>query len=346
MGTPNVATQAGGGFQWDIIWKEADQSRGERKVQETVNESFDCCPNPDCDSIYAPIITRDGDLVCRFCGWLVGSGLLVSSHSDGQRTFVSYFGYNPLFHLNERIANLSCTDPRIPDDLFELVKEEHARGHYPSDSTLWYEDIGEILKTVVVPAALAEKYRGKRYKYSALTDMKKKFHERWITIRYRLTGHRPPPLDVPTIRLIQERLLAFLAAWRCLRHSAECRGGAGCHKKWGCRFKLPDNSFLIWVFMYDIGGKELAQVYEKYLFYDSKEPLSHCSMKMRQLIATAYRWNGKNAHFDEKNNLYCLEAYKERAWTQSSSYNSIKATPVSTKEEAGGISISSTESSP
>lgn len=299
----------------ELIWRQAEELRDETRGHFLdLHSGAGNCPNPACGCYLHTVATRDGDTVCSICGWVCTSGNVALSFSDGQRAHRAYWGYNPLFHLNERIANLNCTDPHLPDDLFGLVRVEHACGDYPADAALWYGHVGQILRSIIVPHYISEKYRGKRYTCSPLTDMCKKFHERWITLRYRLTGFRPKPLESPIVRGMQQRLVAFIAPWNKLRHSKHCKGGQKCHKRWGCRFKLPDCALLLWLFMHDIGGRELAEVYQPFLFYDGTPPTEKASEHMLRLIATCFRWNGWQAAYDDGSSKWLLEEYKDREW--------------------------------
>lgn len=304
-----------------LIWRQAEELR-EETVAAFVAFHGDTpsperlCPNDACRSALAPVGTRDGDLVCGVCGWVCDSGLCAVTYDDSQRTHRTYYGYNAVFHLNERVANLNCTDPRLPDDLFALVAEVHARWGFAADGSLWHSHIGKILGLVEVPHRLQEKYRGKRYTCAPLTDMRKKFHERWITLRYRLTGDRPPPLSYSLIKGMRDRLVAFLVPWGYLRHGPDCDGGMKCHKRASCRFKLPDNAFLMWLFLADQGGEKVAEPYVPYLFYQGQQPLETCSDHMLRLIATAFRWNGTRAIYDDGDPKWILPQYKDRSWAQ------------------------------
>jgi hypothetical protein len=146
--------------------------------------------------------------------------------------------------------------------------------------------------------------------------MRKKFHERWITIRYRLTDQRPPPLTAAQIRGMQQRLAVFLVPWHKLRHTVECKGGIKCHKRHNCRFKLPDNAFLMWLFLCDIGGTEMADPYVPYLFYNKQKPLSAINEHMKQLVATVFRWNGTRAIYDDGDKRWVLPHLRDREWAQ------------------------------
>jgi hypothetical protein len=299
-----------------LIWRQAEELRDETVADFVALHDSRLCPNRECGSALAPVGTRDGDLVCGVCGWVCDSAVPAVGFDDTQRAHRAYYGYNAVFHLNERVANLNCTDPRLPDDLFALVKEVHARYGFPTDGTLWHGNIGQILGLVEVPFRLQEKYRGKRYTCAPLTDMKKKFHERWITLRYRLTGERPPVLPYSLIKGMRDRLVAFLVPWRRLRHAPDCDGGVRCHKRFPCRFKLPDNAFLMWLFMCDIVGEDGAEPYVPYLFYQGQKPLSSCNDYMLKLIATAFRWNGTRAIYDDGDPKWILPHYRDRPWAQ------------------------------
>lgn len=255
------------------------------------------CHNPACDRCLAPVTTRDGDAVCPGCGFVVDCALPASTFADFSRVSCIYAGYKPLFHLNERIANLDCNDPHVPDDLFALVRDAHAAGGYPTDGTLWYGHIREILRSVTVPPHLQEKYRGRRYTCSPLTDMACKFAERWITLRYRLTGVRPPALPSHAILGMQARLIGFMGAWRVLRHTAECDGAGRCHWRCGCRYKLPSLNLLMSLFLYDIGGEKLSNHYDPYLFYNTNAPSAPALL---QLVAQCFKYNGWTARFDKE----------------------------------------------
>lgn len=301
-----------------LIWGQVDELREDTARSLVALREGPHCNNPACGVGFAPVHTRDGDTVCPACGFVCDSGLPAVGFADGQRGYRAYLGYKPLFHLNERIANLNCTDPRLPGDLYALVKDVHSRWGYPADASLWHEHIGKILGSVGVPGRLAEKYQGKRYKCEPLTDMRKKFHERWITLRYQLTGgERPPPLTSAVVVGMQQRLVAFLIPWQKLRHTESCKGGQRCHKRHGCRFKLPDCSMLMYLFMYDIGGEELADTYKAYLFYDGRRPVDTCNDHLLRLIATCFRWNGWVCFYDDGGDEWCLEAHRGRHWTKN-----------------------------
>lgn len=305
---------------WQRIWEEAGELRGPTKgSREPVDLRAygSTCANPACGCLLHPVQTRDGDSVCFACGWVLDSGLAAFTFDDVGRTHRTYFGYNPLFHLNERIANLNCSDPHLPDDLFALVNVAHSCGDFPTDGSLWHGHIGKILRSIIVPPELQEKYRGRRYTCSALTDMCRKFHERWITLRFRLTGIRPPRLDPHVIKGLQQRLIGFISPWNKLRHTGECKGGLRCHKRYKCRFKLPDCALLIWLFLtdYDPTAK-LAELYAPFLFYNGKSPMETTSERMLQLIACCFRWNRQVASYDTGDDRWILPEHRGREWTR------------------------------
>lgn len=218
-----------------------------------------------------PVVsTPEGDYVCTGCGLVVNSLYIAEGFEDFRRTRCTYPGYKHIFHFNERVANLACDDPRIPMDIFQLILQAHwldseRRGR----SDVWYDDIRRILRSVEVPYEIQEKYRGKRYKCLPLTNLDQKFSERWLTIRFRLTGERPPRLDPTVRRGIQLLFLGILPPFSYLRHKDGCKKERKCHKTFGCAYKLPPYNFIIKELLYVHGGRELYDTYAKYLLHTS-----------------------------------------------------------------------------
>jgi len=107
-----------------------------------------------------------------------------------------------------------------------------------------------------------------------LTNMKEKFHERWITIRYRLTGKRPPHLDRKVIRRIQTLFSCLLPPWNYIRHAPECNREIKCHHVHKCCYKLPTYYFIIKELLFVVQTQEkipdLMKTYEPYLLYSMK----------------------------------------------------------------------------
>lgn len=260
-----------------LIWNQADQFRDETLGVIMATKSS-CCPV--CFSNVAPVVsTRDGDSVCSACGIVVDHGRIDVVFDDFKRSSCNYVGYKHIFHFNERVANLACDDPRIPDDLFALVEVAYRdRCSTGGSEQLWYESVREVLRSVKVPDPLQEKYRGKRYKKLPMTDMEQKFSERWLTIRYRLTGSRPPSITCSARRGIQLLFLGILAPFNYIRHRDECDKRHKCHKKFGCAYKLPPYNFIMKELFFVFGGKELLDIYAPFLLHTTS-PVSLAKIK-------------------------------------------------------------------
>jgi hypothetical protein len=225
---------------------------------------------PTCYTYRDPVlVTAEGDSVCTGCGLVLEHHLVGDSFGDRARCKrYHYPGYKHVFHFNERVANLACDDPTIPPDVFELVEmaywdDSQRRG----SSDLWYDDVRRILRSVEVPYEVREKYRGKRYKMLPLTDLDQKFSERWLTIRYRLTGKGPPDVPPCVRRGIQVLFLGILPPFSYIRHRPGCDGRGKCHKQFGCSYKLPPYNFIIKELLYVFGGRDLMEAYSPYLLH-------------------------------------------------------------------------------
>lgn len=208
-------------------------------------------------------------------------------------------GYKHIFHFNERIANLNCQDPAIPDDLFRLVKNAHRNRLRRRDPPrVWYGYVREILRAVRVPPDLQEKYRGRRYKKLPLTNMEKKFSERWITIRYRLTGRRPVPLEPRDIRALQLLFLGLLAPFNYIRHEDGCKKNGKCHKTHGCAYKLPPYNFIIKELMFVWKGRAYRDRYARYLLHTRSCASTRKIRKIWDQIAAYNMWPRSYAKSD------------------------------------------------
>jgi hypothetical protein len=248
-----------------------------------------------CYTYRDPVVqTAEGDTVCTGCGTVLADHGVVDSFKDRERARrgISYPGYKHVFHFNERVANLACDDPRIELDVFALIHEAYwlDREKRGGDGALWYDDVRRVLRSVTVPHDIAEKYRGKRYKKLPLTDLDQKFSERWLTIRYRLTGDRPPEIDERVRRGIQLLFLGILPPFSHLRHKPECRREHKCHKRHGCAYKLPPYNFIIKELLYVHGGRELLNKYAPYLLHTTSAASLHKIRSQWNLVCEANRW--------------------------------------------------------
>lgn len=246
-----------------------------------------------CYTYRDPVVqTPEGDSVCTGCGVVLADHGILEGFEDYKRSHCTYPGYKHVFHFNERVANLACDDPRIPLDVFTLIHEAYWRDREKrgGERSLWYDDVRRILRSVEVPYDISEKYRGKRYKKLPLTDLDQKFSERWLTIRFRLTGERPPEIDGRVRRGIQLLFLGILPPFSHLRHKEECRRESKCHKKHGCAYKLPPYNFIIKELLYVHGGRELLNRYARYLLHTTSAASLQKIRAQWNLVCEANRW--------------------------------------------------------
>lgn len=74
--------------------------------------------------------------------------------------------------------------------------------------------------------------------------MNKKFTERWIRIRYEMTGLRPPPIT-PEMRIdLQDLFLKVNLAWQFVRHDKRCDGTDCALPGYKCRHNLGNYGFI------------------------------------------------------------------------------------------------------
>lgn len=273
-----------------FIWQQASDCRDETKayILVSLHSGFNFCPH--CASGEPLVATRDADEVCLDCGVVVRSRMARFSFADLERTHRSaYIGYKHVFHFNERLANLDCADPCIPEDVFALVELAFERRRdLPRGADMGYADVRSLLRSVIVPADIGEKYRGKRYKMLPLTNLCDKFSERWLTIRYRLTGHRPPPLARDLKQRLQMYFCGILAPFGKIRHKPECDAGLGCHKRFGCEYKLPPYAFIMKELLFLVGGPGLLLTYEDYLIHKTTD---RCMAKLRRTWEAIANYN-------------------------------------------------------
>jgi hypothetical protein len=79
-------------------------------------------------------------------GHMLSSNQFFSSESKGR--------YKPVFHWNERIAQMSLTDPPLPDNILAEITEEADSGEYEDRSTFSRATVTVILKKLEL-----QKYR-------------------------------------------------------------------------------------------------------------------------------------------------------------------------------------------
>jgi hypothetical protein len=146
---------------------------------------------PECWSTDLPVRTDVCDDVCGDCGFVISEVLF-----DRIPFYVRALKgtYKRIFHWNERMALFRMQDPWLPDDIMDLIEAESVKEIYPCVTEFVYHDVAAVLGAVKVPEWMQEKYRSTKYKCRPMKDLMR-FREKWLQIKWRLTGVKPvdPP---------------------------------------------------------------------------------------------------------------------------------------------------------
>jgi hypothetical protein len=228
---------------------------------------------PECKNNRYFIETRDNDVVCQVCGFVIGDGEGEYCRSiDGidydrcsdahsiQNKLVEILGpskyakfeyprgwtYKALFHGSERIAQLDCIDPEIPASVMEIIRTGYRNSKYYKHD-VGRKEISEILEPLTWPAdQVFNKNKRRRVK-----SVRKVFLERWIRIRYELTGNRPPSMCDAFKQRFKELFCLVVSKWVRIRHGPLCPARTSDMAKCvnprqnGCRHNLPNYN---WIF--------------------------------------------------------------------------------------------------
>lgn len=131
-----------------------------------------------------------GELVCTSCG-AVNSEHMPIDHVVFNNRDVVYKTYKRIHHFAERMSQLCCREPKIPEEHMELIFEAHL-GLLLSDedyasrfeaNPFNQHLIRKVLRSVIITKELEEKYRSRKFKRRLFT--KKRFFEKYVsTIRW------------------------------------------------------------------------------------------------------------------------------------------------------------------
>lgn len=131
-------------------------------------------------------------------------------------------------------------------------------------------------------------------KHCRCKSVRKVYLERWVRIRYELTGQRPRPMPYDLIQELEIRFLRVVRSWNYVRHHPDCPGNWGipCHKKkkYKCRHNLPNYGFMFLQFFQDILAKDKEGKFEyvkEYFPYiktlETPTRMNHLKQKWREL---------------------------------------------------------------
>jgi len=223
----------------------------------------------ECRSSYF-VETRDGDQVCESCGNVAGrsdEGFntcidSIDFNRCGDVNFskiklIQVWGpkkyrkqenpkgwtYKALFHGAERIAQLDCSDPEIPATVMASIRAVY-RQNYKPGQYIGRKEVGDILEHVSWPEDQLKNKKGKERTKS----VRKVYLERWIRIRYELTGLRPEPVPEEFKEAFKQLFCAVVRGWCIVRHGLNCpaRRSSMCYapRQNGCRHNLPNYNFI------------------------------------------------------------------------------------------------------
>lgn len=219
-----------------------------RRTMETGEEDIQIeaverrCPECGCTDLQD--VLPEDETVCTNCGLVVFDQAFMERRGPPKESTLEYWKgvldaakaeakalpkgctYQAIFHYNERLAQLDCTDPDIPKPLMDAIRKLHLeRASGPGGREYLRQPFTrefierEILAHVSWPKdLLINKKRNLRRKTPLQT-----FSERWIRIRYELTGLRPRPMTIEFRKAMQELFKDIANSWPEVRHDPHCR---------------------------------------------------------------------------------------------------------------------------
>lgn len=187
------------------------------------------------------VITEERRCVCTNCGAINDyafetSGFLQKAMRDS---------YKRITHLNERISQWFMVEPPMPDPLYELFENAAFEPTFPNFEDFSKEDVRAVCKSIKVPPDLQEEYRSQKFKKKPLLNLNR-FVEKWITLRWKLSGVRPATIDSNGLEQLRTLFNAIQMPFECVRHKPQCDGKIRkCHKVYKCRHNFINYNFTI-----------------------------------------------------------------------------------------------------
>lgn len=125
------------------------------------------------------VVHRDDSVVCTECGQVLTDHGSLTNVDPLCNTNHKLSSYRRKHHINERLSQLNINESAVPDKLMRHLKKYL----FPI-----FEACGDITKPHVQRAL---QYLGRREGRNFTT----KYLEKWLQIRYKVTGKRPNPLN-------------------------------------------------------------------------------------------------------------------------------------------------------
>jgi hypothetical protein len=196
-----------------------------------------------------------GDIVCSHCGRVCGPSFLEDfkySQLPGNSK-----SYQRRFYFNERCSRWYCSEPSIPDEIWNLIRNEAQNPKYGDIKTRCNRNlIGQILRSIDIPREYSEKYRSTKFKKLPLTKKSfyVKYFEKWKTIRWKLTGIKPVLPSHQLVNRIKKLFVACQIPFELYKHDENCDGRVKCDKVFNCQHNFTN---------YDYAFRQFLQICEK-----------------------------------------------------------------------------------
>lgn len=172
-----------------------------------------------CDTGAGTVRTDCGDVVCFGCGAVLQDTRRILPAASRIGTTAEYSRYKRIAYFNELLVAFIGHPPKIPDDIMSLVRKEIGanKGHYGPIEDFTKQHVREILRSIVIPKKISEKYKTiprpqNRFKSVQLTSLVK-FTERWYYIKNILLDRRPHSVPWQILYLLRKYFLAAEHAW-------------------------------------------------------------------------------------------------------------------------------------
>ena len=121
---------------------------------------------------------------------------------------------------------------------------------------------------------MQEKYRSSKFRMLPMRTLKR-FGEKWVTIKSRLTGVASPKPSSHLLENLRRGFLAIQGPFERLRHKPACSGSEhNCHKRHGCRNNMLHYNFVIMKLIKHYGGEAEAAKWADYFPQISKNKRS------------------------------------------------------------------------
>jgi hypothetical protein len=188
-------------------------------------------------------VIHNGEYVCRSCGRVQGP--TYDKNISIQFLGNNSNGYKRIFYFNERASRWACSEPKIADDIWELIVAEARSTSTKNPEKPKYPGIrkgcnrqliGKILRNVIISPVLAEKHRSKKFKKQPLTKKRfyDKYYEKWKTIRWKLTGDVPVRPSHQLVECTKSLFVAMQEPFEIYKHHKSCDGRRNCQKYFKC----------------------------------------------------------------------------------------------------------------